>query len=459
MKLNIKSLNEGLTNFINRETGKRGYYYKFQIKGFEQFPLDDNETSYREKITDALKKKFKTENGKRIKDYRFCTAAEYYTKTYNLFTGKYSVGKLYGDGKLIKTKLTTIDKLDFCYFDSINSLLVDTFYVYIFRFDEDGKKVGNSDSNDCLYNALSFSVNNDKSLLPKKINSPSKLKRYFNYERDEKVDIEEVLPELRKLFKKTTITVVGDYEHIPTDKKQLNITLRVTNGHIKLVHSKTRFIMPSMNTKTEIVSMAHCGEDVKIYNGSSIKSIDYDAYDKFKNDFKIVKVIANNADELKQKYDDYIKKIEHYKSRSKFIDFSKSSYTSHIAYQIWSNFTKDIKEPEELLTIEHYACRQSNRGGLHYGSKTKEGFDYDQNNFYLHYMMSNAFTYPNKQPDEQIHMTTDELNKREFFQYGLYKCKITGSSIYVPKSMCNTYQWHNHFNFIRDRFLCRLRIA
>jgi len=197
----------------------------------------------------------------------------------------------------------------------------------------------------------------------------------------------------------------------------------------------------------KIITYTFDEDDVKMYDGETISSVAFTDYNTvIKNSHKFVKVKSETVDDLKTDYDEFIKKAEFYKSEHTLLNYYATDNTAYLAYNIWCNKSKTIKKPEQILPVEEIPLSQSNRGGLHYGKRVENGYEYDYNNFYLNNMSSSNFNFPNCQPDEIKTITTKEFNELPFICYGLYKCKITGNSMYVPKSMCDTYQWINHFN-------------
>jgi hypothetical protein len=244
MGLVINEIQRKLTNFRNRQTGQKIISIKYEIPDFEEYPLDTStrkQKSYRKDIITSLQNAYMKIN-KNYDDFKYCIGAQYFTKTLTE-KGDMKIQKLFIDNCFVKTRSTDLFELDFSYFDSVDDLFVNTFYVYIAKKPIVKKsKVGKDDEhNDCLFRALVMAVN-DRDNLPKCINRGHKLKQFLGYERDDLIDIKESLPALREIFKNhSSITVIGDYENIPKEKKQNNINLRVSGNHIKLVQSKSYF--------------------------------------------------------------------------------------------------------------------------------------------------------------------------------------------------------------------------
>ena len=452
MVIIFDEVHRGLSKFVNKQTGSRMIEIKYKIRDFHSHPIDTVERrkrSWRYDIIETLQKSFMKAN-RNHDDFLYRTGAIYYTKKLSR-RGELEILPINNDNSYRQTMMDTLDNLDFMVFDSIDELYVNNFYVYIAKKPTTSRsRVGHDDHNDCLYNALAMAVNFDIDRLPKRINKAWKLKKHFGYDRDDMVDVKHVLPELRNLFKYHSINVIGDYENIQ-ESKQYNITLKVKGGHIKNVNSKEFNYQYYCNTgKILMYKFKYDDETVETYDGETYITIDMKDYEsKVKKNYGYVKCKCESDDNLKDKYAEYIKMADHFKAENKMIDFYSSPIVSHVSFKLWYNLTKDLKTPDKILEIEQSPLSQSNRGGLHYGKRpTDDGryYEYDMTNFYLSMMQNPKFTFPSKQPDTVRYMSTKDLFELKYIPYGIYKSKITGHSIYIPKSMCDTYQWHNNYS-------------
>jgi hypothetical protein len=365
------------------------------------------------------------------------------------------------------------DEVDFSkvWLDSITDAHIKRFYLYIRASDEwkaKNQKAGTDEHNDCVFNAILQAHNYKSDKLPKVINKAWKLKKYFEYERNDKLDIMKIIPKLEELLK-CTIEVYGDITHSPAEKKAKNIKLKLKNEHVTLMNNEGK--LPTLRydevTKENIFSYyddLNSNECTIYRNGAASSSdsendeqlrpravetetIKYEELTKLKSDYKYITIKVKDIDELKTTVKEYIKKADYFKKFTKgFINYYKSQYVGYLAFEQFRRFSKAYTTPPELTNLEHIALSEANVGGIHYAEagEFEDCTDYDMNMMYMHYMMQNALTLPTK-PGEEMYMTMDEINKLKFFPHGLYYCKITGNSKFITMSMCMGFKWHTHF--------------
>ena len=98
----------------------------------------------------------------------------------------------------------------------------DSFDRYsIFFTDESQSRLGDSDLNDCVYNALHEALYDNNPF-----KSPFELKKFLKLHRTEKVDIYEHIPLIEKKLKTVGINITGDYVYtsgITSNKRLMNI--------------------------------------------------------------------------------------------------------------------------------------------------------------------------------------------------------------------------------------------
>lgn len=442
IKLDLRFLKQGLTKYRDIQTKKFIYSFDFRINNGKNYIL--NTKNNNKLILDEIIKFIK--RNKDWKNYKYNIFAEYYDAI---------SGKSITNGYKHCSKISNLDNLRFNTYDSL-SYYVDKFTVNVYH-NNNSKIAGDNDKNDCVFLSILQAFNYDKSKLPKLINKDYKFKKYLGYEREDKVDVVDSISKIEKLFKNVSFNICGDVEYNSIETKSMNIRLKVKNNHCQLMNNKGKKPIITINQdKLKIISycFSDCGEYVLTYNGQKQNKINMNEYIELKkNNYKnnIIKILADDKDDLENKYNEYIDKIDFYqKDTNGKINFKICNSVGFIAFERWRYLSKNINTPEELTNLEENALCYSNRGGLHYGSRQTIDtiYEYDQNNMYLHYMRLLNFTFPNKQPDEIKKITTDEFNDyyntKKYLAFGIYKCKITGDSIYVPNSQKNDYQWHNH---------------
>lgn len=311
------------------------------------------------------------------------------------------------------------------------------------------EKYGQDKHNDCVFNAILKALNYDESRLPSKINKPWKFKKHFGYERDDKVNLKEIVDELESMLK-ISIEIVGDFTRNPV-KQTKNIRLKCKNGHVELQCNDGKVSTKLLSFKEipadKIYSWTRNSDTTcTFYDGKAktIKSLT--EYNEINESKKYILLYCDNDDELELVRNKFIKKADYFKKLTNGrINFYKCVYTSTIAFELFRQTSKSISEPEEMTDIEHFAHDESNIGGAHYYIE-KGTFDncvdIDQNGMYLYHMSSKKFTFPNNKAEE-CYLTTTDLNKQSFFKYGLYKCRIIGESKWLPKSQ--EYKWQTHY--------------
>ena len=130
--------------------------------------------------------------------------------------------------------------------------------------------------NDCFYYALKESAGKNK--LPKKINTPKKLKSYLQLERDENINFDHIAQLEKEIFPdNTSINVKGIIPYV--SKKvhtTLNFNLKLTNGHYISMCNEGKS-KHNLNTKLyefnvertaqQVLACYIDGDKVHIYNG------------------------------------------------------------------------------------------------------------------------------------------------------------------------------------------------
>ena len=338
------------------------------------------------------------------------------------------------------------------------TILFDSVIVYIKKVivmirqnvvNEEKGKAGKDIHNDCVFNAIFKAHNFNVDSMPSKINKAYKFKKYFGYERDDKVDILKIVAPLQEILK-STIEIIGDVSFCPEKKKPKNIKLKLKQEHVTLLSNDGKKNTTNINyvpvKKENVYTFKfESSSEIRLHTGVLTKEITFEEYTKLYSDFDYLMIKCEKESDLTVRRNQYIAKADYYnKTTIGILNFYKSQYTSKLAYDIWRQKTKNLKEPDELLDIEHFALDQANSGGVHYAKSGKHTncIDYDMNMMYLYLMSQNNFTFPTTQP-QITKITTDELTNKPFLSYGLYLCKINISSIWIPK--CDKFKWYPQF--------------
>ena len=437
----------------------KAFQFTYEVKGWKK---DGNELK---SIEERIKKiVFQLPGYEKLK---FALNAEYY-KLVNIIdqkTKKVTGTRFIRLNRWFISRMQPADNIEFNkkLQESIEDLYVSRFQII--STDKNSPKiyeqelddaVGNDEHNDCVYNAILKAYNFKIEYLPSVINKAYKFKRHFEYERDDKVHLLDIIDELQKLLK-ASIEVVGDVTYFPTNKKQKHIKLKCKGNHVTLQcnegKASTDFYRFRAVSKDDVYSMYYKDDNsVFVYNGASVKTMPRDKYIELKDKSIFIKSTDETQESLEITRDALLEKADYFKTLTNGkIDFYKSQYNATIAYEIWRQFSKTLQQPEELTDIEHQIFNKSsaggaNMGGVHYATAGtfNNCTDYDQNNMYSYYMQHPKFTFPNTQGIEG-YLTTKELNELKFFNYGLYKCKIIGSTKWIPNSHANKFHWVTHF--------------
>lgn len=306
---------------------------------------------------------------------------------------------------------------------------------------------GEDKHNDCIYHALSDAFNGDKTIFPEKIRTKRKFKRYFGYGRDDKMKLFEIVEELQTLLK-VSIVIVGDQSYIPKEIKTRNIVLRCKGDHVTLQNNKGKerpIALFGNGTKENVVVYKVLDNDKIEIHEDKIKVLNRVEFNEYARRTRKLYILAEYNEDPKEVLEKHIRMTEHFKTVSNnIVNLYKCSYVPQMAIEIFRQLSKSIAAPEELEIYEHQPLNIANMGGVHHQKKGifENCTDYDMNSMYLHIMSSRGFGVPMRKP-ETSHMTSEEINKSDFFPYGLYLCKIEGSSIWIPVK-CENYMWMTH---------------
>jgi hypothetical protein len=289
-------------------------------------------------------------------------------------------------------------------------------------------------------------LNYKKEFLPRKINSARKFKSHFQIERDAEVPIFDIIDDLQRLIK-MSITVVGDKTYTPTEIKARNVTLKYSNNHITLVNNAGRGHVSGTHfkevSKDDVVSYDWHDDGITTFDGKREIHMSFAEFDELMKDGRLY-VCCLYRESLKEKRESYFRMADYFKEKTNgLINMYKDHKMSRIAFDLWRKTSKSIAEPEPIEVYEHQPLVEANIGGVHwYQAGTFEHCtDYDINMMYMHYMSTSTFQFPTRKPDEVKHITTKELNDQPFYKFGLYKCKILGSSIWLPPKYSKDFNW------------------
>jgi len=312
---------------------------------------------------------------------------------------------------------------------------------------------GASKCNDCLYIALRI-FNGGKMLTP--ISTPYKFKKRLNIERCDTVDISRI-PEVEDMVKHN-IQITGDYEYITTNKYIHTCFIDITNGHYKIIKSKSdNVIFKKIEKITKltvqlVVWCRHSKREFLSYDGTrylitnKLKLNNLNIRMKYTNDKKQLKAFFFEQNELINEMKKETEKIEGMPQ----IDLLKNHGFSRTARYILDWFNSFSEHIDPVSELEALWIKQASKGGLIGLSKEAIGsyknmVSIDQNGAYNFCLSNKSFRIPYAEP------TFEHLSKYGG-AYGIYKCEIEGD---ISKTLFafNKLNMYSHFEINRAKEL------
>lgn len=297
-----------------------------------------------------------------------------------------------------------------------------------------GQAGGNNNKNDCLYNCL-------KSYLGEKLlwKTPEDFRKFLNIEPNTKININE----MEKIEKKLNIpiNVIGNYTYCTKLEKNAKII------NLILVHEHY-----SINTyKVENINIDHKVSKTEkkplIYNSQTYEA--FDGLNKFKLNKQYLSdiyhwdtpyILIKAPEATKAEYDKFIIKADILKKETNNeINLYKTGSDNVSALHLFNNYTKHIDHPPVIQQVESTFINMASQGALIFTTKGYNGQAYkaDIKSMYPSIMKSKIL-FPVKE-GELKYIT--EFGS--FFNYGIYRCKITGNTKLFRFNFDNYY---THFD-------------
>jgi hypothetical protein len=334
--------------------------------------------------------------------------------------------------------------------------------IYVKR--SPSKKGGSGKYNDCLYYCFKKTL---YYLNP--FDKPSQLKKMLGLKRSEKIDIAH-LPKIEDYMKYYKINVKGDHCYTSTKKGIMSINLILKNGHYEIDHSVNRKCKQDTKRKYAIDAFRNYHEkklivknrdDNEIYDGKTLYNITKEEFDKM-IDSKEYIFIPQKCQENKTKqetFDEFVKEAEIIKKESYgLINLFKNPKSLTQAYDLFDFFTKHVEDPDEIEQDEANLIDLASISAIQDCQKGYKGpgWKYDIVSLYPSIMTDSHFLVPMKR-GEFKKLTADEFNKMPFYQYGIYRCKIShngkcGNAKYFKFNDDNHYT-HIDLNIAKERKL------
>jgi len=331
---------------------------------------------------------------------------------------------------------------------TITNYKISAFQIYL--YDKLPTKAGgHGKHNDCLYDSIIKAFNDNRDKLPISIRSRTKFKEFLGLDRNELVPYTDV-SKIEKEFKgNVSITVYGDHSYNSGIEAPLNINIRLHDAHYELKcndnRSHTKGVLYKPREKVNVRSYVYDGTIAKVFDGKEITTMNLEQLRIMDNyDSKYLLINARVEKELESVYNEYvdygIKMIKY--TEGKFNLFKYKNYPQ-FAYDSFRYFSKAIKEPKELESIEELIISKAMAGGLLYAEKGYTGYGktIDLNSFYASCMKQQGLYLPDhkgtakKLVKEDLKLKTDHYDGY-FFEIGFYHAEIQSDGMF--------FQIHKH---------------
>ena len=309
-----------------------------------------------------------------------------------------------------------------------------TFNQFVFYAYEKAGFAGgaSSNKNDCLYQCLHSVLFNN---LPFK--DDTDLKRYLKLNADSKIDIA-LIPKIETKLKNIAINISGDYCYTSKVKSNKIINLKLLNEHytndinkkdVKVKHVSYKERKPIIYDKNTF--MCYDGEK-EFFLTKDYRNEIY----KWKTKYLLVN--KNNDDTFVNEYNQFIHDANILKKESNgIVNLYKTGNNKLTALELFDKYTKHIQS-DHLRQVESEFISKASQGPLLFHEKYNgPAYKFDIKSLYPSIMKS-VQLFPVKE-GELKYIT--ELDNKEYFDFGIYRCVISGSNK-IFKINKNNYYTH-----------------
>ncbi len=306
------------------------------------------------------------------------------------------------------------------------------FEIQITKYDRpQGGQGGRDSNNDCLYNCLHSII---PDILTKAFPTPASLKKYCGVNRhwgiplDKIKSIEEKLPNCK-------IEVQGEYTYHSIKPATITIPLNLWDEHYEINKkelNRVKGIAYDEKTPAIFKYLTEDPSNVKFYDGKteSIQKLSkirgWQAEQKYSSPYILIK--SRGALPIKDQYAKFIANADVLKEKTngKYNLYKCGCPLKAVLnrfYELNPCLDADIIEQLEAEWLSD--CHM---GGLIWAQKGYEGpaYKYDINSAYPTVLLHHLFSFPIKKGTFK-RLTKEEFNNLKFFEYGIYKVKITNS--------------------------------
>lgn len=291
---------------------------------------------------------------------------------------------------------------------------------------------GNSKNNDCLFICLNQAAAGE---LPIKL--AGAFKAFLGLKRNDKVPIS-MIPKIEEKLKKYAINVTGDHVYTSPRKSNLQIHLKLIDGHYTIDKEKSyidylKTFKVSQKSRTPIMIYATC-EKICAYDGNEDLELSRLDYYKIKNLLHEKYIYVPYTDEhkakekrrsLKECYEEWREIADElHKETNGMIDMTKTGSYQNTACRIFQFYSQSI-HPEPINQHEALWLNYATVGSIIFSEEYKGPLNsYDFVGSYASILADQRFYVPIK-PGKFEKM--EELDK-DNITYGIYRCIITSNN-------------------------------
>ena len=292
--------------------------------------------------------------------------------------------------------------------------------------------VGTSEKNSCLYDCLWYYLHDN---LPWKCDY--QMKKALKLPPNDKIDLK-YIPILEKLLKTVSINITGDFTYVSPLNKNLIIDLVVYDEHCSVNYAKIESKVKNISSK-ELQILMYNKINYNGYDGNKIRKISIiEKKNILTFNSKYILIIANPNECLIQQYNEYVENANLLKENSKLINIYKSGSISQTALNLFDRFTHHIRNPPKIEEKEAEFISNSKQGALIFGEEyTGVAHKFDIVSAYSS-IMNSKMLFPINE-GEFKKLTEEEFINLEFYQYGIYRCNISGNNKQFRKNKLNYY--------------------
>jgi hypothetical protein len=325
---------------------------------------------------------------------------------------------------------------------------------------KNGKEGGCSSNgaNDCLYECLKKLVNNFEYIF----STSHHLKTWCELKKYDKISIDKI-PQIEEKLKNYKINVYEYNQYISSKEAKYTISLLLNYEHYTIYESKLNKKKGIAFEEKEPIIYKYNSENpkkVKIYNEKGFATISYNQLAEMLHYPITCKYIPikTNGKSMKETYSNFIMEADILKTKTngKYNLYKCGTYVKASINRFYELNKTLIAD--EIDSIEGEWIRKSSTCALMWTEKEYEGpgHEYDVNSMYPAIISYQKFSFPIKKGIFKK-ITQEEFDNMRYFEYGIYRCKISKFNYKLVKE--NTYNYYTHYCLTRMKELdCKIKI-